>query len=133
MLGELPGTACAMLGELPCMALGAVVDLGNVGRDGEPTAELRGVQRFDVQGLPYGQHDYVAGCTAANLAGSGDCPFGAPGWPPWIVDDDGQSYLDITSASVDGQPVGNLTRDEGLGNITLTQGCEAHQPVAVAG
>lgn len=37
----------------------------------------------------------------------------------WIADHDAQSYLDITSAFVDGSPVGNLTRDEVLDNITL--------------
>jgi hypothetical protein len=35
-------------------------------------------------------------------------------------DHDAQSYLDIASAFVDGSPVGNLTRDEVLDNITLT-------------
>ena len=42
------------------------------------------------------------------------------GLAAWIADHDAQSYLDIASAFVDGQPVGNLTRDEVLDNITLT-------------
>jgi pimeloyl-ACP methyl ester carboxylesterase len=41
------------------------------------------------------------------------------GLAAWIADHDAQSYLDITSAFVHGQPVGNLTRDEVLDNITL--------------
>jgi hypothetical protein len=37
-----------------------------------------------------------------------------------MVDHDARSYEDITHAFVDGRPVGNLTRDEVLDNITLT-------------
>jgi pimeloyl-ACP methyl ester carboxylesterase len=51
------------------------------------------------------------------LYGIADSPAGLASW---IADHDAQSYLDITSAVVDGQPVGNLTRDEVLDNITLT-------------
>jgi pimeloyl-ACP methyl ester carboxylesterase len=51
------------------------------------------------------------------LYGIADSPAGLAAW---IADHDAQSYLDITSAFVDGQPVGNLTRDEVLDNITLT-------------
>ena len=38
----------------------------------------------------------------------------------WMIDHDARSYQDITHAFVDGHPVGNLTRDEVLDNITLT-------------
>jgi pimeloyl-ACP methyl ester carboxylesterase len=51
------------------------------------------------------------------LYGIADSPAGLAAW---ILDHDAQSYLDITSAFVDGRPVGNLTRDEVLDNITLT-------------
>ena len=51
------------------------------------------------------------------LYGIADSPAGVAAW---ILDHDAQSYLDITSAFVDGSPVGNLTRDEVLDNITLT-------------
>jgi pimeloyl-ACP methyl ester carboxylesterase len=51
------------------------------------------------------------------LYGIADSPAGLAAW---IVDHDAQSYLDITSAFVGGKPVGNLTRDEVLDNITLT-------------
>jgi hypothetical protein len=37
----------------------------------------------------------------------------------WMLDHDAQSYEDIAHAFVDGQPVGSLTRDEVLDNITL--------------
>jgi pimeloyl-ACP methyl ester carboxylesterase len=50
------------------------------------------------------------------LYGIADSPAGLAAW---IADHDAQSYLDISSAFVDGQPVGNLTRDEVLDNITL--------------
>jgi pimeloyl-ACP methyl ester carboxylesterase len=51
------------------------------------------------------------------LYGIADSPAGLASW---IADHDAQSYLDVTSAFVDGKPVGNLTRDEVLDNITLT-------------
>jgi hypothetical protein len=51
------------------------------------------------------------------LYGISDSPAGLASW---ILDHDAQSYEDITSAFVDGAPVGNLTRDELLDNITLT-------------
>jgi pimeloyl-ACP methyl ester carboxylesterase len=38
----------------------------------------------------------------------------------WMLDHDLKSYEDIARAFVDEQPVGNLTRDEVLDNITLT-------------
>jgi pimeloyl-ACP methyl ester carboxylesterase len=51
------------------------------------------------------------------LYGIADSPAGLAAW---IADHDARSYLDITSAFVDRSPVGNLTRDEVLDNITLT-------------
>jgi pimeloyl-ACP methyl ester carboxylesterase len=51
------------------------------------------------------------------LYGIADSPAGLAAW---MVDHDAQSYLDITKAFVEGRPVGNLTRDEVLDNITLT-------------
>jgi pimeloyl-ACP methyl ester carboxylesterase len=51
------------------------------------------------------------------LYGIADSPVGLAAW---MVDHDARSYADITQAFVDGRPVGNLTRDEVLDNITLT-------------
>ncbi len=51
------------------------------------------------------------------LYGIADSPAGLASW---ILDHDAQSYEDITRAFVDGSPVGNLTRDEVLDNITMT-------------
>jgi hypothetical protein len=38
----------------------------------------------------------------------------------WMLDHDARSYEDISRAFVENDPVGNLTRDEVLDNITLT-------------
>ena len=51
------------------------------------------------------------------LYGIADSPAGLAAW---MIDHDARSYEDITHAFVDGHPVGNLTRDEVLDNITLT-------------
>ncbi|WP_084286069.1 epoxide hydrolase family protein [Solirubrobacter soli] len=51
------------------------------------------------------------------LYGIADSPAGLAAW---MIDHDARSYDDITRAFVDGAPVGNLTRDEVLDNITLT-------------
>jgi pimeloyl-ACP methyl ester carboxylesterase len=51
------------------------------------------------------------------LYGIADSPAGLASW---ILDHDAQSYEDIARAFVDGSPVGNLTRDEVLDNITFT-------------
>jgi pimeloyl-ACP methyl ester carboxylesterase len=51
------------------------------------------------------------------LYGISDSPVGLAAW---ILDHDAKSYEDIRSAFVDGAPVGNLTRDEVLDNITFT-------------
>ena len=51
------------------------------------------------------------------LYGIADSPVGLAAW---MVDHDARSYEDITQAFVDGRPVGNLTRDQVLDNITLT-------------
>jgi pimeloyl-ACP methyl ester carboxylesterase len=51
------------------------------------------------------------------LYGIADSPAGLASW---ILDHDAQSYEDISRAFVDGSPVGNLTRDEVLDNITMT-------------
>ena len=50
------------------------------------------------------------------LSGLADSPIALAAW---MLDHDAQSYDDI-AAAFDGHPVGNLTRDEVLDNITLT-------------
>src|SRR5205807_9389366 len=51
------------------------------------------------------------------LYGIADSPAGLAAW---MLDHDARSYEDISHAFVDESPVGNLTRDEVLDNITLT-------------
>jgi pimeloyl-ACP methyl ester carboxylesterase len=51
------------------------------------------------------------------LYGIADSPAGLAAW---MLDHDARSYEDIAHAFVDGRPVGNLTRDQVLDNITLT-------------
>jgi pimeloyl-ACP methyl ester carboxylesterase len=51
------------------------------------------------------------------LYGLADSPIALAGW---MLDHDAKSYEDIAHAFVEKEPVGNLTRDEVLDNITLT-------------
>jgi len=51
------------------------------------------------------------------LYGLADSPIALAAW---MLDHDARSYEDISRAFVDDQPVGNLTKDEVLDNITLT-------------
>jgi pimeloyl-ACP methyl ester carboxylesterase len=51
------------------------------------------------------------------LYGLADSPVGLAAW---MLDHDARSYDDISHAFVEQQPVGSLTRDEVLDNITLT-------------
>ncbi|MEV4621383.1 epoxide hydrolase [Asanoa sp. NPDC049573] len=51
------------------------------------------------------------------LCGLADSPIGLAAW---MLDHDAQSYDDISTAFVREEPVGSLTRDEILDNITLT-------------
>jgi pimeloyl-ACP methyl ester carboxylesterase len=56
-------------------------------------------------------------CRPQTLAGLADSPVALAAW---MLDHDARSYEDIAPAFVDGRPVGNLTRDEILDNITMT-------------
>jgi len=57
------------------------------------------------------------GLRPQTLYGLADSPIALAAW---TLDHDAKSYEDISHAFVDGQPVGGLTRDEVLDNITLT-------------
>jgi pimeloyl-ACP methyl ester carboxylesterase len=57
------------------------------------------------------------GLRPQTLYGLADSPIALAAW---MLDHDERSYQDIAHAFVDGQPVGDLTRDEVLDNITLT-------------
>jgi pimeloyl-ACP methyl ester carboxylesterase len=51
------------------------------------------------------------------LYGNADSPIALASW---MLDHDAQSYEDISQAFVENEPVGSLTRDEVIDNITLT-------------
>jgi pimeloyl-ACP methyl ester carboxylesterase len=57
------------------------------------------------------------GLRPQTLYGLADSPIALAAW---MLDHDARSYEDISQAFVDGEPVGGLTRDEVLDNITLT-------------
>jgi pimeloyl-ACP methyl ester carboxylesterase len=57
------------------------------------------------------------GLRPQTLYGLADSPIALAAW---MLDHDARSYDDIAQAFVDGEPVGSLTRDEVLDNITLT-------------
>jgi len=56
------------------------------------------------------------GTQPQTLYGIADSPVGLAAW---MINHDAYSYGEIARAFVDGQPVGNLTRDEVLDNVTL--------------
>ena len=70
--------------------------------------------RVYTQGIGYAVE---MGLRPQSLYGLADSPVALAAW---MLDHDALSYEDITSAFVDGKPVGSLTRDEVLDNITLT-------------
>jgi pimeloyl-ACP methyl ester carboxylesterase len=70
--------------------------------------------RVYTQGIGYAVE---MGLRPQTLYGLADSPVALAAW---MLDHDANSYADITRAFVDGQPVGGLTRDEVLDNITLT-------------
>jgi len=57
------------------------------------------------------------GLRPQTLYGLADSPVALAAW---MLDHDARSYEDVAHAFVDGEPVGNLTRDEVLDNVTLT-------------
>ena len=69
---------------------------------------------FYTKGIGYG---IEMGLRPQTLYGLADSPVALAAW---MVDHDARSYADIARAFVDGEPVGSLTRDEILDNITLT-------------
>jgi pimeloyl-ACP methyl ester carboxylesterase len=70
--------------------------------------------RVYTQGIGYAVE---MGLRPQSLYGLADSPVALAAW---MLDHDALSYQDITQAFVDGQPVGCLSRDEVLDNITLT-------------
>jgi pimeloyl-ACP methyl ester carboxylesterase len=77
-------------------------------------ATLEAVKAFTTDGFGY----FLEQSTRPQTIGYAllDSPIGLAAW---LLDHDTDSYYKISRAFVDGEPVGNLTRDNILDNITL--------------
>ena len=109
---NMPGTVPAPVAKaLATNVLGAGASPSGLSPD-----EQRAYDRLNflyTEGLGYG---IEMGNRPQTLYGLADSPVALAAW---MLDHDAYSYLDIASA-FNGEPVGNLTRDEVLDNITLT-------------
>ncbi len=72
------------------------------------------LRRVYTEGIGYAVE---MGLRPQTLYGLSDSPVALAAW---MLDHDAESYEDISSAFVDQRPIGNLTRDEVLDNITFT-------------
>jgi pimeloyl-ACP methyl ester carboxylesterase len=94
-----------------------VLGAGDPPPSGLSAEEQRAYERLSfvyTKGIGYALE---MGLRPQTLYGLADSPIALAAW---MLDHDAWSYEDIARAFVDGQPVGNLTRDEVLDNITLT-------------
>src|SRR3712207_5596030 len=80
----------------------------------EERAALEAIATFRSSGFAY----FIEQATRPKTIGHGllDSPVALAAW---MLDHDTAAYLKISRAFVDGQPVGNLTRDHVLDNITV--------------
>jgi pimeloyl-ACP methyl ester carboxylesterase len=110
---NMPGTVPADVAKtLASHVLGA----GDPPPSGLSADEQRAYDRLNflyTKGLGYGLE---MGSRPQTLYGLADSPVALAAW---MLDHDARSYADIARAFA-GEPVGNLTRDEVLDNITLT-------------
>ncbi len=110
---NMPGAAPAHVAKaLASNVLGA----GDPPPSGLSADEQRAYERLSflyTKGIGYALE---MGLRPQTLYGLADSPIALAAW---MLDHDARSLDDISRAFVDGQPVGNLTRDEVLDNITL--------------
>ena len=84
------------------------------GNSDEERAALEAINTFTTEGFGY----FLEQSTRPQTIGYSllDSPVGLAAW---LLDHDTDSYYKIARAFVDGEPVGNLTRDNIVDNITL--------------
>jgi pimeloyl-ACP methyl ester carboxylesterase len=112
---ELAGIHSNMPGAVPTN-LAAALTAGQPAPSDLSGDELRAYNQLlflYTNGIGYATEMHLRPQTLYGIADSPD------GLAAWMLDHDAQSYADIASA-FEGKPVGNLTRDEVLDNITLT-------------
>jgi pimeloyl-ACP methyl ester carboxylesterase len=113
---ELLGMHSNMPGAVP-PDISPVVQSGAPAPSGLSAEERRAYEQLTflfTKGIGYAVE---MGNRPQTLYGLADSPIALAAW---MLDHDAKSYEDISRAFVDGQPVGALTRDEVLDNITLT-------------
>jgi len=107
MPGVVPADISALLAPLRA-------DLPSTDLTVEERRAYQQLERVYTKGIGYAVE---MGLRPQSLYGLADSPVALAAW---MLDHDALSYEDITRAFVDGEPVGALTRDEVLDNITLT-------------
>jgi pimeloyl-ACP methyl ester carboxylesterase len=118
---ELLGMHTNMPGVIPPDVAQALPVPGQLAPGGPPPSGLSAdekrafeqISTFYTRGAGYAVE---MGTQPQTMYGVADSPVGLAAW---MINHDAYSYGEISRAFVDGQPAGNLTRDEILDNVTL--------------